>query len=388
MANCVRVYYAEEDDYKHHIDFPIYRQYERDAKIVRELASAEGWVESNPTQVTVWFEGKIIIQNELVAGSGSQLRRTIRLVKRFCRSRYAWDMPNGLKLMMLTIECFQATERDDEAFYWLLVRLKNRLAGNLEIENLADTNFPHKKLTNTSADDNVVFLRTQINEALGKLSVLHSVNCTKKEARDAWDWLFQSEGFFAEFDESTEARKADLRAKAELINASRALTSPTGIISVLGGVSNRPHAFHGGTIGKASKIFRKGKVTAQEQTIFSIQAQRIRRYFSTFRCLSKKNILKCFGTIRPTEYSPTYSIEIDYPMGGIPHVTIKDPSIIAKARTHVYKEGCLCLYDPQQTPWRGTNNLHETIIPWIAEWIVFYELYLIEGKWLGPEASH
>jgi len=34
------------------------------------------------------------------------------------------------------------------------------------------------------------------------------------------------------------------------------------------------------------------------------------------------------------------------------------------------------------------DNIHEKIIPWIAEWLVFYELYRICGKWLGPEAPH
>jgi hypothetical protein len=32
--------------------------------------------------------------------------------------------------------------------------------------------------------------------------------------------------------------------------------------------------------------------------------------------------------------------------------------------------------------------LHETIIPWTAEWLVSYELYLTTGKWLGSSAVH
>jgi len=32
--------------------------------------------------------------------------------------------------------------------------------------------------------------------------------------------------------------------------------------------------------------------------------------------------------------------------------------------------------------------LHETIIPWTAEWIVFYELWKITGEWLGSAALH
>ncbi len=54
----------------------------------------------------------------------------------------------------------------------------------------------------------------------------------------------------------------------------------------------------------------------------------------------------------------------------------------------MYLNGSLCLFDPRVSPWKGSYNLHETIIPWTAEWLVFYELYKIHGKWLGPEAPH
>lgn len=54
----------------------------------------------------------------------------------------------------------------------------------------------------------------------------------------------------------------------------------------------------------------------------------------------------------------------------------------------MYGDGRLCLYDYREQPWRDGDNIHEKIIPWTAEWLVFYELYLIRGKWLGPEAVH
>ncbi len=177
-------------------------------------------------------------------------------------------------------------------------------------------------------------------------------------------------------------------AKANLINSGCAATSASGVIVSCGVVTNRAHAFHGGTVKKLVHLIRKGKVTAQEQAAFSSQVRRIMKYFPEFQCSSKKNILKCIGSIRPDERSPRYMIEIGYPMGGKPYVSIKSPDTIAKARTHVYIDGFLCLYDPHKMPWQGTNNIHETIIPWIAEWLVFYELFLIEGKWLGPETCH
>ena len=54
----------------------------------------------------------------------------------------------------------------------------------------------------------------------------------------------------------------------------------------------------------------------------------------------------------------------------------------------MYRTGDLCLYHPLSQPWQGTEDLHATILPWVAEWLVFYELYLTKGRWLGPEIPH
>ena len=65
-----------------------------------------------------------------------------------------------------------------------------------------------------------------------------------------------------------------------------------------------------------------------------------------------------------------------------------EPQISPSASRHMYGNGALCLYKPTEHPWKSSDNIHEKIIPWTAEWLVFYELYLMCGKWLGPEAEH
>ncbi|MDZ7792120.1 MAG: hypothetical protein U5P10_00080 [Spirochaetia bacterium] len=37
FTNCVRVYYSETDEEKHHVDFPIYRSFENGDGLTREL---------------------------------------------------------------------------------------------------------------------------------------------------------------------------------------------------------------------------------------------------------------------------------------------------------------------------------------------------------------
>jgi len=245
-SNCVRVFYAEEDEEKHHVDFPIYRKYvDSNGKTVRELAGENGWIKSDPTQVNNWFDGEVESRNTQAAGWGTQLRHSIQLLKRFCRSRSDWDLPNGMKLTMLVAECQpNYDERIDSAFRELLNRLKNRLLWNKVILNLAHPDRP--ALTRTANDENVAELELRIGEALDQLSSLDARGQDNVDAaRVAWDWIFKSDGFFADFDakrKEDEKRNA-LLAKAALIQAG-AKTSPSGIIGAMG-VANAPHMFYG-----------------------------------------------------------------------------------------------------------------------------------------------
>ena len=52
-----------------------------------------------------------------------------------------------------------------------------------------------------------------------------------------------------------------------------------------------------------------------------------------------------------------------------------------------YPDGSLCLYWPHEWWWRSDCIIAETIIPWTASWLYFYELWLDTGEWLGP-SSH
>jgi len=58
------------------------------------------------------------------------------------------------------------------------------------------------------------------------------------------------------------------------------------------------------------------------------------------------------------------------------------------SRTHVYKNGVLCLYYPPDDGLKNTDLISKKIIPWVAEWLLYYEIFLLTGKWKGPEAPH
>ncbi len=200
IGNCVRVFYAEG----YHVDVPAFRVLDVDTdEEKQELAGENGWRASNPTEINAWFENRVQELNRIQEDAGSQLRRVIRLLKRFARSRgESWDLPNGLKLTMLADECFERSYgREDKAFYYLLKNIQKRLNDSLIVYNRAQPEGEQDKLTRTDQDKSMVELRTRAGEAIQKLKIIEDANCTKKAARDAWEWVFQTEGFFKSFDD-------------------------------------------------------------------------------------------------------------------------------------------------------------------------------------------
>jgi hypothetical protein len=84
--------------------------------------------------------------------------------------------------------------------------------------------------------------------------------------------------------------------------------------------------------------------------------------------------------------SPIYQIEVEYKLKKVPIVKIVNPPLASKA-PHLYRDGYLCLYWPKVWMWQQDDLVAETIIPWAASWLYYYELWLDTGNWLGP-SSH
>lgn len=125
-------------------------------------------------------------------------------------------------------------------------------------------------------------------------------------------------------------------------------------------------------------------LTAAQQNIA------IRARFPQFKFRRGKKAYVWNGKLQPTEQSPFYDVivESEYPIElSRPKVHILRPCISTDA-PHVYTEGHLCLYHPREWGWVPTKFIASTIIPWTAEWLWFYEAWLLTGKWFGPSAPH
>lgn len=101
------------------------------------------------------------------------------------------------------------------------------------------------------------------------------------------------------------------------------------------------------------------------------------------------NILYCEGVFRPVEESEEYRYVLKFSVGKHPRVYVKEPIIQYNDDIHMYSsDNSLCLYYPKDFNFTDESHLYDTIVPWIHEWFVFYELYLIKGKWLHPYVEH
>jgi hypothetical protein len=117
------------------------------------------------------------------------------------------------------------------------------------------------------------------------------------------------------------------------------------------------------------------------------QQKLIEHYYNFLKCRILNKVLVCTGKLKPTNCINTYSIKIEYVAGYEPKTTILFPTIDPSKEIHMYKDHSVCLHYPIDMIWNERIRIHEYTIPWICEWILFYEIYLINGNiWEGPES--
>lgn len=53
----------------------------------------------------------------------------------------------------------------------------------------------------------------------------------------------------------------------------------------------------------------------------------------------------------------------------------------------MYNDHSLCLHYPPDMKWNERLKIYEYTIPWISEWIIYYEIFLLNGGvWEGRES--
>lgn len=188
LKNCVRINYNAG----FHVDIPVYRTFEKEGKVVYELASSN-WKASDARAVTNWFNDANKQRSPNTDNYG-QMNRVVKLLKAFARSRESWCgcIASGFMITKLVDEKYHGLDkRDDQALRDTMRAIHSRLDGSLVI------NHPVLDETITKGDDDAraKFLRKKLMWALGELEVLDKWDCTEEHARKAWDKVFNTDFF-------------------------------------------------------------------------------------------------------------------------------------------------------------------------------------------------
>lgn len=190
LTNAVRVYYAEG----HHIDLAVYRCHEDRCENSTYEHAGSDWTARDPMEITNWFNDVVREQSPAKEAGASvkqnQMRRIVRWLKAFSKSREHWNLPGGLIISVLVAECYRSDpDRDDLSLYSTMVSVRNRLQLREEITDPVDSS---QMLTNRSVDrGRVRRFRERLDEAISRLEVLHEPQCTDEQAIKAWHWVFR-----------------------------------------------------------------------------------------------------------------------------------------------------------------------------------------------------
>ncbi|MBV6503328.1 MAG: hypothetical protein AKCLJLPJ_01397 [Fimbriimonadales bacterium] len=339
------------------------------------------WVPTHPL-------GYIKRLNEVNEKHGYNVKRLARLMKHFVnhkikqknmRPKSYWL--GALLLQVIDEEGFDDTMTQGELFRWLVSQIYERYRVTLNTSststpNIKDPVLGHNISWNWGRRAFEMFM-ARLKEAVEWSSEAISADVTKEDAIRLWQAIFGSEYFPASIDEEAKALADELR-------PGHARVEPTGrvvtaALSSAAAITTQPTRFHGGT----TAMHRTGKSALSSASQYAV----VRRTFPEFRAVLRGPALVLEGRLQPQPGSPVYSIAIRFLPGRSPKVRILSPGIRPDA-PHRYPGGLLCLYWHKDRNWNGQTFIGETIIPWTALWLLYYELWLDTGEWLGPESPH
>lgn len=91
------------------------------------------------------------------------------------------------------------------------------------------------------------------------------------------------------------------------------------------------------------------------------------------------------GELQPSAASETYTVEISYALRKRPKVRVLGPKLRRRLPEekirHTFCDGSICLHLHEE--WTPAMFIAETIVPWMALWLLHYEVWHATGEWLG-----
>lgn len=193
LTNAIRVEYSEG----YHVDFAIYRRWVNSDLEWEYEHCGSSWTRRNPDIIKNWFI------EENAKSKDDQIRKIVRFLKMFCKSRQNWSMPGGLILSALVVENYVEKDAIDEAFYETICKIRDRLAGNKDVKNPTDTSL--SLIVSDSDEKKIENLYNRLYTYINKLSDLTKSDCTEEKAVKAWSSFFNHD-YWSDLAESYQNR--------------------------------------------------------------------------------------------------------------------------------------------------------------------------------------
>jgi hypothetical protein len=198
----------------YHIDIPVYRRVQAknasgEETTEYEHAAGDKWEKSDARAVTKWFNEKVgALKRE--EKDHNQLRRVVRLTKKFARRQEDWKVKTttGIVMTKLVVDNFVSKEaREEEALHETWKKIQAQLKKSTCVAHPVITG---KNLAE-DGDAEVTFFRDCLNEAINDLAATEVAGCTREGAREAWDKVFNTT-FFSDQpspDDSSKSTKSE-----------------------------------------------------------------------------------------------------------------------------------------------------------------------------------
>jgi len=111
---------------------------------------------------------------------------------------------------------------------------------------------------------------------------------------------------------------------------------------------------------------------------------------STLEFVGGKELRFTFS-VAPNRFSRTYRCLLRIPTARYPELLVLDPDphVLAGGRRvpHIYPHDGpgtkLCLWLPETHEWSAAMKLTDTYLPWAAEWLDYFEEWLVTNEWAG-----
>lgn len=367
---------------------------------------------SNPEGYALWFLDVMKVQAEQIRIKlaaelrmsvdrvpeykvRTPLQRSIQIMKRHRDIMYG---DNDLKPISIIITTLAAkaysdviTYNQSTLFYEIVLDIVERMPSYILSKNgikwisnpvNPNENFADKWQWNKLLEDNFYKWHGALLSTLRNEKLIKNHADMTEHLRLSFGTRSVNEALNNHFGYNDEQRENYLRKAAGLISSGGAFTNKLGhIVSSNDGVKNHEHRFH---FSNPIKIPRR-----KDYKFAYLQSQKllIEKHYSFLKCRIEKNVLICIGWLQPAGCKEAYKIKIEHVVGKEPKTTILYPEIQPLRTIHMYPDHSLCLHYSPDMKWTESTKVYQYTIPWITEWIIFYELYLINGsKWEGKES--